>query len=176
MSRVRFDILVQNTIRCHRYGGDQPASRTQLGSSAPEQQSPELPRGDDQVVSMMSPTSSLAEQQSSELSRGGDPHALMTKNLSEHRSRAAIKKSLRFLLRPLKPIIGPVARYVRRYFVGHIEALLAHILSLAETLHARQTSLEDSSREISRLIRQVSRLTRQVSRLTKQVSRLIRRV
>jgi FkbM family methyltransferase len=174
MSRVRFDILVQNTIRYLRYDGDQPASITQLGSSPPEQQSPELPRGDDQLVSMTQPASSLPEQQSPELSRGddqlvsmtaptssppeqqspelsrgGDPHALMTKNLSEQRSRAAIKKSLRFLLRPLKPIVRPVARYVRRYFVGDIEvstrvsqALLGHILSLAETLHARQASLE----------------------------------
>ena len=174
MSRVRFDILVQNTIRYLRYDGDQPASITQLGSSPPEQQSPELCRGDDQLVSMTQPASSLPEQQSPELfrgddqlvsmtaptssppeqqspelSRGGDPHALMTKNLSEQRSRAAIKKSLRFVLRPVKPMVRPVARYMRRYFVGDIEvstrvsqALLAHILSLAETLHARQGNLE----------------------------------
>ena len=50
MTRLRFDVLVHNTIRYLRRGGDQLDSKTQLVSSPPEQQSPELPRGDNQLL------------------------------------------------------------------------------------------------------------------------------
>jgi FkbM family methyltransferase len=143
MTRVRFDFLVHSTMRYLGRGGDQLDSKTQLVSSPPEQQSPELPRGDNQLLSMAQPASSLPEH---------DPLASLTEGRfppPEQRFRAGIKNSLRFLLRPLKPIGRPVAQYVRRYFVGDIEistrasqGLLSQVLSLAEAMHARQAALE----------------------------------
>jgi FkbM family methyltransferase len=130
MRRLRFDVLVHNTIRYLGRDGDELDLRTQLDSSPPEQQSPELP--DNQLLTQ--PASSPPER------RFPPP---------ERRFRAGIKNSLRFLLRPLKPIGRPVAQYVRRYFVGDIEistrasqGLLGQILSLAEAIHARQANLE----------------------------------
>jgi hypothetical protein len=83
MTRLRFDILIENTIRA-------------------------LPRGSDQLIPL----------------KVADPVAKRT-----------VKTIVRFLLRPLKPIIRPVARYGRRYLVGDIEASLdvlrAQMLSLS---------------------------------------------
>ena len=152
MTRLRFNVLVHNAIRDLRRGGDQAGSKTQFGSSPPQQQTPELPRGDNQVRSMTHPASSPSEQKSADLSHGGNQLALPTEARfppPKQRFSAGIKNSLRFLLRPLKPIGRPVAQYVRRYFVGDIEistrasqGVLAQILSLAELIHARQANLE----------------------------------
>jgi FkbM family methyltransferase len=82
----------------------------------------------------------------------------------EQRSLSSVKSILRLLLRPLKLIVRPIARYVRQYFLGDIEAsihllqgLQTGVLHQIETLHA-QTGLEaliqdqsqrlDNSREL----------------------------
>ena len=79
MTRLRFDILIENTIRA-------------------------LPRGSDQLIPL----------------KVADP-------VPAPPLKRTVKTIVRFLLRPLKPIIRPVARYGRRYLVGDIEASL-HVL------------------------------------------------
>ena len=86
MTRLRFDILIENTIRA-------------------------LPRGSDQLIPL----------------KVADPVAITETRLPAPPPKRTVKTIVRFLLRPLKPIIRPVARYGRRYLVGDIEASL-HVL------------------------------------------------
>jgi FkbM family methyltransferase len=94
MTRLRFDILIENTIRA-------------------------LPRGSDQLIPL----------------KVADPVAITETRLPAPPLKRTVKTIVRFLLRPLKPIIRPVARYGRRYLVGDIEASLdvlrAQMLSLS---------------------------------------------
>lgn len=72
-------------------------------------------------------------------------------------ARGLFKRLLRFLLRPLKPIVRPVARYGRRYLVGDIEAAVRSIHSLQGQLLAqleanriRQEAFEKTLQQLSR--------------------------
>jgi FkbM family methyltransferase len=103
MTRLRFDILIENTIRA-------------------------LPRGSDQLIPL----------------KVADPVAITETRLPAPPLKRTVKTIVRFLLRPLKPIIRPVARYGRRYLVGDIEASLhvlrAQMLSLVESLQTNVPS------------------------------------
>ncbi len=110
MTRLRFDILIENTIRA-------------------------LPRGSDQLIPL----------------KVADPVAKRT-----------VKTIVRFLLRPLKPIIRPVARYGRRYLVGDIEASLdvlrAQMLSLVKSLQTVQDLSRNQSRQLQNALELVQLL------------------
>ena len=114
MTRLRFDILIENTIRA-------------------------LPRGSDQLIPL----------------KVADP-------VPAPPLKRTVKTIVRFLLRPLKPIIRPVARYGRRYLVGDIEASLdvlrAQMLSLVKSLQTVQDLSRNQSRQLQNALELVQLL------------------